>query len=307
MTTQRSISLQIWAEMLLLGLIWGGSFLAIRIALDEVPFVTSVAHRVFWATLILWAYVILRRLTLPSRTDLWPLFMMGLLNNVIPFSLMAWGQLYISTGLTSVFNAGTAIFGVVIAALVFEDERLTRRKAFGAVIGFLGVTIAIGLDAVLSFDITSLAQLAVIGGTISYACAAVWARLRLSHLSPHVAAAGMLSGSALVMVPTAFFVDGPPSFDLSPSAVAAIGYYVIFATAGAYLLYYRILSGAGSGNALIVTLIIPPVAIILGAVVRQEVLSPNVYAGLVFLVAGLLILDGRLLERLRHWRSGRSS
>lgn len=300
MTAQRTLSTRTWAELLLLGVIWGGSFLAIRLALNEVPFVTSVAHPVFWAALILWAYVWLRGLPVPRDRSVWAaFFVMGLLNNVIPFSLMAWGQLYIPTGLTSVFNAGTAIFGVVIAALLLADERLTARKIAGSLIGFLGVATAIGLDSLRNFDITSLAQLAVIGGTVSYAFASVWARVRLSDLPPQVAAAGMLTGSSALMVPAAYLIDGRPSFDLSATAYGAIGYYVVFATAGAYLLYYRILAAAGSSNTMIVTLLIPPVSIILGAIVLNESLSPNVYAGLVLLALGLSILDGRLLTRAR--------
>ncbi|SMX32979.1 DMT family transporter [Octadecabacter ascidiaceicola] len=298
MNTQRTITTQTWVELFLLAFLWGGSFLAIRLALNEVPFVTSVAHRVFWAALILWGYVAFRGLSIPRDPKIWAaLFVMGLLNNVIPFSLMAWGQLYIPTGLTSVFNAGTAIFGVIIAALILADERLTTRKVVGSLIGFFGVATAIGLDSVRNFDITSLAQLAVIGGTVSYAFAGVWARINLSDLPPQVAAAGMLTGSSIVMVPTALLIDGVPSFDLSLTAVGAIAYYVIFATAGAYLLYYRILAAAGSANTMIVTLLIPPVSIVLGALVLDESLSPNVYVGLALLALGLTILDGRLFKR----------
>ncbi|AKS46734.1 Permease of the drug/metabolite transporter (DMT) superfamily [Octadecabacter temperatus] len=298
MTEQRIISTRTWAELFLLGFIWGGSFLAIRLALNEVPFVTSVAHRVFWAALILWGYVALRGLPIPRDPKIWgALFVMGLLNNVIPFSLMAWGQLYIPTGLTSVFNAGTAIFGVIIAALILADERLTTRKVLGSLIGFFGVATAIGLESVRNFDITSLAQLAVIGGTISYAFAGVWARINLKDLTPQVAAAGMLTGSSILMVPAAYLIDGTPSFDLSLTAIGAIAYYVVFATAGAYLLYYRILAAAGSANTMIVTLLIPPVSIVLGALVLSESLSPNVYAGLALLALGLAILDGRLFKR----------
>jgi len=300
MTLQRTIPLGTWAELLLLGLIWGGSFLAIKLALTEVPFLTSVAHRVFWSAVILWVYVAVRQLPLPEGRDWAILFVMGLLNNVIPFSLMAWGQLYIPTGLTSVFNAGTAIFGVVVAAALLADERLTWRKATGSLIGFFGVATAVGLDSFRDFDITSWAQLAVIAGTISYASAGVWARVHMGRLSPQVAAAGMLTGSSIVMVPAALLIDGPPSLDLSPTAFGAIAYYVIFATAGAYLLYYRILNAAGSSNTMIVTLLVAPVSIVLGAVVLNESLSPNVYAGLGLLALGLFILDGRLFA----WISG---
>ncbi len=308
MTQQRTIPTRTWAELFLLAFLWGGSFLAIRLALDEVPFVTSVAHRVFWAALILWIYVWARGLSVPRDARVWSaLFVMGLLNNVIPFSLMAWGQLHIPTGLTSVFNAGTAIFGVVVAALILSDERLTTRKIIGSLIGFFGVATVIGLDSLRNFDITSLAQLAIVGGTISYAFASVWARLRLAELTPQVAAAGMLTGSSIVMVPAALLIDGMPSFALSATAVGAIAYYVIFATAGAYLLYYRIIAAAGAANAMIVTLLIPPVSIVLGALVLKESLSPNVYAGLALLALGLIILDGRALSRVQSLVSGSPS
>lgn len=284
--------------MLLLALIWGGSFLSIRVALDEIGFVTSVAHRVFWAAVVLWLVVGLHRLPLPRNPRVWGAFLvMGLLNNVIPFSLMAWGQLHIETGLTSILNAATAIFGVLVAALVFSDERLTLRRGIGVALGFFGVVTAIGLDALAQFDLRSLAQLAVLGGALSYALAGAWARVTLAGLAPQVAAAGMLTASALVMVPAAIWLEGWPSADLAPRTYLAIAYYAIIATALAYLLYYRVLAMAGSGNLMICTLLVAPVAILLGAVVLGEALRPQAYLGFGLLALGLMVLDGRVLRR----------
>ncbi|MFQ6552270.1 DMT family transporter [Aestuariibius insulae] len=298
MTDQKTLSTGAWIQLALLALIWGGSFLSIRIALDEVGPLTSVAHRTFWAMLVLWIYIALRRDALPRDPRIWgAFFVMGLLNNVIPFGLMAWGQLHIETGLTSILNASTAIFGVLAAAIAFRDERLTPRRALGVTIGFLGVATAIGLGNLVNFDIRSLAQLAIIGGTISYAAASVWARLTLSGLRPEVAAAGMLTGSTLVTLPAAWLVEGPISLALQPDTWTAIAYYAVIATAGAYLLYYRILSSAGSGNLLLCTLLIAPVAITLGAIVRDETLPPQAYLGFALLALGLLILDGRLFRK----------
>lgn len=282
-----------WGELMLLALIWGGSFLSIRVALDEIPFVTSVAFRVGIAASVLWGWVALRRLPLPRDPRIWgALLVMGVLNNVLPFSLMAWGQLHIETGLTSILNAGTAVFGVLAAAIFLADERLTPRRALGVTIGFFGVAVAIGLENLSSFDLRSAAQLAVVAGTICYALAGVWARTRLTGLAPQVQAAGMLTGSSLVMVPAALMIDGivvPQQSD----TILAVGYYAVVATALAYLLYFRVLATAGSGNVMLCTLMIPPVAILLGAWVRGEVLAPTVYLGFALLIAGLLILDGR--------------
>lgn len=299
MTTQKDISGRAWAELILLGCIWGASFFSIRIALNEVPFVTSVLHRTGWAMLVLWAVVLLARLPIPRTGGIWFGFLiMGLLNNVIPFGLMAWAQLHVETGLTSILNAATAIFGVIVAAIVFSDERLSLRKAIGVLLGFFGVATAIGLESFRSFDLRSMAQVAIIAGTISYAFASAWARLRLSTLPPQVAAAGMLTGSTLIMLPAALIIDGPIRLDLMPVTWSAIGYYSIIATAGAYLLYYRVLAMAGSGNLMLVTLLIPPVAILLGAAFLHEELHPSAFVGFGLLALGLVILDGRAVRSL---------
>ena len=299
MTRQKDISSRAWAELILLGLIWGASFFSIRIALNEVPFVTSVLHRTGWAMLVLWAVVILMRQPIPRDPKIWFGFLiMGLLNNVIPFGLMAWAQLHVETGLTSILNAATAIFGVIVAALFFADERITVRKAIGVLLGFFGVATAIGLDSFRNFDLRSFAQLAIIAGTISYAFASAWARLRLGNLPPQVAAAGMLTGSTLIMLPAALIIDGPVKFDLMPVTWAAMGYYSVIATAGAYLLYYRVLAMVGSGNLMLVTLLIPPVAILLGAAFLGEELHPSAFLGFALLTLGLIILDGRVLRAL---------
>jgi len=298
---QKTISPRAWAELLMLSLIWGASFLSIRVALNEIGPLTAVAHRTGWAMLILWAYVILRRLELPTDLRVWAAFlMMGLLNNVIPFSLMAWGQLHIETGLTSILNASTAIFGVIAAAVFFADEKLTVRKAIGVTLGFIGVSTAIGLAAFKNFDIRSLGQLAVIGGTVSYALAGVWARKKLGHLKPQVAAAGMLSGASLMTIPAAWIVEGPISLSLQPQTWTAIAYYAIVATAIAYMLYYRVLAMAGSGNLMLCTLLVAPVAIVLGAIVLGEALPLRAYAGFAILALGLVILDGRVFKAVQY-------
>ena len=303
MIEQKTLSTHAWISLCALGTIWGLSFVSIRVALDEIGPLTSVAHRTFWAMLVLWGVVLAMRLPVPRTLRVWGAFLvMGMLNNVIPFSLMAWGQLHIESGLTSILNAATAIFGVLVAALFFADERLSLRKAVGVGLGFLGVATAIGLENLKTFDLRSLAQIAVLGGTISYALAGVWARKTLSGLPPQVAAAGMLTGSSLLTLPIAILSEGPISVELQPETFLAIGYYSIIATAGAYLLYYQVLAMAGSGNLMLVTLLVAPVAIIAGAAILNEALTPNAYAGFALLALGLLILDGRLFRSTRSDR-----
>ena len=292
MSTQKILTPRAWFELTLLGLIWGASFLSIRIALDEISVMTLVFHRVFWASLALWIYIWARRLPFPNSPRIWGAFLiMGLLNNVLPFSLMAWGQLYVETGLTSILNAATAIFGVLAAAMFFPDEGLSKYRLVGVLLGFVGVSVALGLRNFSTLNPSSLGQLAIVLGTVCYAGAAVWARKHLSALPPQIAAAGMLSASTLMMIPLMLVVDGMPSPSLTAETWLAIAYFAIIATAGAYLLYYRVLAQAGSGNLMLVTLVIPPVAIVLGALVRGETLSLNALSGFAILAIGLIILS----------------
>lgn len=298
MSTQKTLSGRAWAELILLATIWGGSFAANRLALNEVPVTTAVAVRVVGACLILWAVVALRGAPLPQRPRVWAAFLvMGLLNNLLPFTLITWGQLVVPSGLAAIVNASTAIFGVVVAALVFRDERLTPARLGGVLLGFAGVVLAIGPERLIALDLTSLPQLALVGAALSYACAAAWARAMLGGLRPQVAAAGMLTGSSLMAVPLALWVDGVPQALPGPAALTALVYLALVATAGAYLLYYRVLAMAGAGNLSLVTLLTAPVAITLGATLLAETLALNALAGFALIATGLLVLDGRLLRR----------
>ena len=298
MTPQKSIPPRAWAELLLLASIWGGSFICNRLALNEVPVLTTVAFRVAGACILLWVYVRLRRLPVPRSPWIWLAFLaMGLLNNALPFTLITWGQLTIPSGLAAIVNASTAIFGVLVAALAFRDERLTARRLTGVLLGFAGVAVAIGLHALATLNLASLPQLALVAAAISYALAAVFARRMLGGLPPQVAAAGMLTGSSLLMLPTALWIDGPPVLTHGAQVWGALGYLAILSTAGAYLLYYRVLGMAGAGNLSLVTLLTAPVAIVMGALILNEALPLRAYAGFALITLGLLIIDGRLLPR----------
>lgn len=303
-TTQKSLSPRAWAELTLLAALWGAVLFTNRIAMNEIGPITLVAHRTLWAALLLWALVFFRRMRFPKGGRLWGAFLiMGLLNNLIPFSLLNFAQLTIESGLTSIFNAATAFFGVVLAALFLPDERLTLPKALGVGIGFFGVATAIGLTHLTNFDHRSVAQIAALLATLSYGFAGIWARKHLAGCPPTVAAAGMLTCSALMSLPLAHFVEDPISLSLSLSTWAAIAYGAAFGTAAAYLLYYRLLDTVGSGNLMLVTLLVPPFAILLGTLFLGEILHPRAFAGFALLALGLLVLDGRLFQHLRRPRT----
>ena len=298
---QKTLSPHAWGELIALSCLWGASFLAIRIALDEVSLIWVVTHRVVWAAVVLWLVLALRGERLPRDPGIWAAFaVMGLLNNVIPFSLMGWGQLHIETGLTAILNATTAPFGLLVAAACFADERLTLRKALGTGLAFFGVATTIGLDNLHNLDLRSLAQLAVLAGTFSYALAGAWSRVTLAGLKPEIAATGMLTASAAMMLPAALFLEGPPDITLEPRTIAAIAYFAVASTALAYLLYYRVLAMAGAANLLLCTLLVAPISILLGSMVLGERLPSQALIGFSLLASGLGIIDGRLFRRHRR-------
>ncbi len=299
MAPQKTLTPLAWALLISLGLIWGVIFPAVKIALTEVSAITIVANRTFWAALMLWGFVFIRRLHVPRDPRLFLGFaVMGILNNVMPFSLIFWAQQHIEASLAAILNGSTAIFGVLVAAIFLADERLSARKLLGIIIGFLGVATVIGLEHLKDFDLRSAGQLAVLGATLCYALAGVWARKTLAGVGPTVASAGMLSAAALVAVPVAWAIEGPPTLALSPVTFSALAYIAIPGTGLAYLLYYRVLGLAGSGNLMLVTLIVPPVAIVISTLGLGETLSANAVLGFGMIAFGLAILDGRILRRL---------
>lgn len=291
---QQKMSRSAWALLLLLSAIWGASFLSNRAALEEVPVLSTVAFRVTGAAVALWAWIALRRLPVPrDPAFLWRFAVMGVLNNVIPFTLIVWGQSHVPSGLAAILNATTAVFTVLVATFAFADERLTLRKGVAVLLGLAGVATVMGRDAVTAFDPASAGQLAILGASLSYAFAATFARSAAKGLRPEVSAAGMLTAASLFVVPVALWIDGAPALDYRPATWAALGYLAFAASALAYLLYYAVLARAGAGNLSLVTLIIPPFAIALGALVYDEALPLNALAGFAVLALGLLVLDGR--------------
>jgi drug/metabolite transporter (DMT)-like permease len=300
-----TMSPRAWAELLLLAAIWGASFFSIAIAQREIGPVTVVLHRVGWAALLLWLVILVMRIPVPRDWRVWgALLVMGLLNNAIPFTLMSWGQTRIESGLVSIFNAITAPLGVLVAALLLADERLTRQRLAGVLIAFAGALVIIGPERLGALDPRALGQWAVLGGALSYALASSWGKRHLRGLSPVVAAAGMLTGSMFLMLPLAIAAEGVPELALGLPTWAAICYYAGLGTAGAYLLYYRVLAMAGAGNLMLVTLLIPPVAIFLGSAFLGESLPPRAYAGFGLIAFGLAVLDGRLFRRRNAVRAG---
>lgn len=301
--SQPAMDFSDWLLLLLLSLLWGGAFFFGKIAVTEWPPLAVVLARVGMAAAALLLVVRLSGLSMRVGGRMWLAFFgMGLLNNLIPFSLIVWGQTHIASGLASILNATTPLFGVVVAHLLTDDEKLTANKLSGVLIGFLGVAVMIGPAALGGLGSNVLAQFAVLGAALSYAFAGVFARrFKRMGVAPIVTATGQVSASSIMLVPIALLVDHPWTLTVPGLEVwgAIIGIALI-STALAYVLFFRILETAGVTNLMLVTFLIPVSAILLGALFLGENLEPKHFFGMVLIAAGLAAIDGRLVRRFRR-------
>jgi drug/metabolite transporter (DMT)-like permease len=287
--------------LIILSMLWGGSFFFVGIVVSELHPLTIVTLRVGIAAITLWVIALMIGLRPPKNLRVWGMFLgIGLLNNVIPFTLIVWGQTQIASGLASILNAATPIFAVVVAGALLPDERPTRLKLIGVAVGFIGVVVMIGLPS-LGGTSSLVAELAIIAAALSYAFAGVYGRrFKSMGINPIIISAGQVSASSLVLIPIALVVDGPLNVAVvSLNTWAAIAGLAVFSTAVAYVLYFRILALAGATNVLLVTLLVPVSAILLGTVFLNESLEAIHFVGMLLIALGLSAIDGRLWSRVK--------
>ncbi len=287
-----------WAMLVTLSVLWGGSFFFAEIALESLPPLTIVTLRVGLAAITLWLVVLALKLPIPNSPPIWIAFLtMGLLNNVLPFSLIVWGQSQISSGLAAILNATAPLFGVIVAGILLRDESATPLKIMGVVVGFAGVIVMMDLSSIATSSL--LAQLAILAAALSYACASVYGRrFKATGLNPILVAAGQVTGSTLLLLPIALWVDGNDPYANVPAQVwAAIISLAVFSTAAAYILYFKLLASAGATNILLVTLLVPVSAILLGWLFLEESLQTPHIIGMAMIALGLSAIDGRLWRR----------
>ena len=286
-----------WAMLIILSILWGGSFFFIELAVTELPPFTIVWVRVMLAALALWIFVITSGLTIPVTGKVWRAFLiMGLLNNVIPFSLIVWGQTHISSGLASILNATTPLFTVIVASLFLADERPTPLKLVGVFIGFIGTVVMIGPSALQGLGAHTLGQLAILGAALSYGFATVFGRrFKAMNVDPVIIAAAQVTISAIVLAPLAILFEKPFSLPFpTAKTMTAVITLAILSTSVAYILYFRLLASAGATNSALVTFLVPVSAIFLGILVLGESLEWIHLVGMGLIAIGLSAIDGRL-------------
>ncbi len=302
MTTQPRMGASEWLLLLLLSMLWGGSFFFSKVALHELPPLTIVLVRVAIAAGALFVYLRATGRVIPGEREIWIAFFgMGLLNNLIPFSLIFWGQTQIASGLASIINATAPIFTIVVAHLFTDDDKLTANRLAGVLLGVAGVAVLMSGSAFSGAHQSLWAILACLGAALSYGFAGTFGRrFRRLGVAPATVAFGQTATTTVMMLPIALLVDMPWRLAM-PGAVTigAVLALALASTAFAYILFFRILASGGATNASLVTLLVPVSAILLGSLVLGERLMPAHFLGMLLIALGLLSIDGRIFEMLR--------
>ncbi|MEP4191567.1 MAG: DMT family transporter, partial [Sneathiella sp.] len=279
----------------------------------EMPVLSIVFGRVGIAALALFVFLKIRGIRFPLKGSIIGAFLlMGFLNNLVPFSLIVAGQNYIGSGLASILNATTPLFAAVIAHVATQEasERLSARRIIGILSGVIGVSIMMAPDiGETGFSGDSiLGQLAVLGASLSYGVAVVYGRrFGKMGISPVVTATGQVAGTTVLMAPLVLFIDKPWEFigEVSGNTLIAVVALAVFSTAVAYILYFQLIKSAGATNASLVTLIIPASAVLLGVLFLDENISLHAMAGMGCIAAGLLVIDGRILNLFKQKQPGK--
>ena len=296
-----------WLLLLVLSVLWGGSFFFAKIAVGAIPPLTVALGRVGIAAAML--LILVARMTgvaLPATGVAWlPFLPMGLLNNVLPFSLLFWAQTQIPSGLAAILNATTPLFTVLVAHFATQDETLNAGRIAGLVFGFAGVVAMIGPDVLQSLGANVLAQLACLAAAVSYAFAGVYGRRFRGEPSLRVAACQLTASTVILLLPIAMLLDRPWTLPLPAlTPIGALVALAILSTALAYVIFFRILARAGATGISLVTFLIPVSAILLGTLILGEQLAIRHIVGMIAIAFGLAAIDGRPIAAVRFYRVG---
>jgi drug/metabolite transporter (DMT)-like permease len=300
-STSKSFSGTDWALMLTLAMLWGGAFFFIAKILEEVPPYTMVLLRLAFATPPLFVVLYMNGQNFRLPTKVYGYFLiLGAMNVAFPFILFAWAQLKISSGLASVLNATTPLWGVLVAHLLTRDDKATPMRILGVVLGFAGVATMMGAGLETASSVTILAQLACVVATLCYALSSIFAaKLYNEGVSTLQLATGQTLAGAIFMLPVVLATETPWANPV-PS-LSVLGYMIalsLLSTTLAYILYFKLLSRVGAANSLAITFLIPVVAIALGAIFLGETMTLAQFSGIGLIALGLVVLDGRLVRRV---------
>ena len=294
-----------WLRLLILSLVWGGSFLFYRVLATELPPLTTVFSRCMIGAAAVALFIRFEggRIDVP-RTQ-WPkLLVVSLFNNVIPFTLYAWGETRVPAGVAAIFNAATPTFTVLVTGLVLRMESLTAPRLFGVLCGLAGVAVVVGPDVLVGADLGG--EIACLLAPICYGFGFPYARRYVTGMTPPSIAFAQLAISAAVVLPLALLHDPVTHLPMPDLAgwlsVAGLG---VLSTGFAYVVVFRVLASAGATNLSLVTLLVPVSALFLAWVGLGETVPLRALLGMALIAAGLAAIDGRMLRRFSLPPTGR--
>ena len=295
-----------WLIFLALGFFWGSSYLFIKVGVDHglQPF-TLIMFRLLIGFLLLATVVGLAREPLPRDPRMYGhLFVMGVINIAIPFSLITFAEQTVDSSLASVINGAVPLFVIVIAALFLKGETVTVNRLAGLLVGFVGVAILVGLDVADLGSANAVGELALIGATISYAVGNVYAKAHVHGLRPMIPAVFQVFFGLVVTGTLAFLTEHPLAVVPAPEALLAVVWLGVLGSGLAYLSYFRILQHWGATRTSMVAYLLPVVGIALGALVLNEQVSISTLVGTLLVIGGIALVNARFWTRpLFAWRA----
>ncbi len=308
MSQSAAMSAVEWALLLLLSVLWGGSFFFAKIAVAALPPLTIVFARFAVAALLVCAYARARSIAIPTDARSWTAFFgMGLLNNLVPAGLIVWGQTMIPSGLASVIIATTPIFSILAIRFTSADEKLGLGKICGMALGLIGVGVLFRLGVADAANVSVVGIVACLGAAVSYGFAnALGQHYRRLGIPPGAGATGQMTATAIMALPLMLAMEAPWKLAVPPAEVwGSMAGLAILSTALGYVVFFRILAAAGGTNISLVTLLIPVSAVLLGSLVLGERVTAVQLAGMALIALGLIAIDGRMPALLQRWRQAR--
>jgi drug/metabolite transporter (DMT)-like permease len=289
---------QDWSFLIFLSVLWGSGYFFAGVAVRELPPLTVVLARVSIAAIVLLPMFWYLGHSLPRTLSGWvPFVGMGILNNVLPFGLIFAGQTQITVGLSSILNAMTPLFTVVVMAS-FREEGLTVFRIIGVLLGVVGVAVLRGFNGTIDASQT-LGIFLCLGAALSYGFAALWGRRHLSDVEPMKTATLQLLCSTIIIGVIVCFIDKPWNLPVpSMNAIWSLMALAVFGTAVAYIVFFKILVRSGASNVMLVTLLLPVTALALGNVFLNEPIQKKEIMGALIIGSGLLFIDGRVINRM---------
>lgn len=281
-----------WLAFILLGLVWGSSFLWIKIAIAEVGPFLLVALRLLFGILTLLAVIAVTRPVWPKDRRVWlSLTFLGVINNALPYVLISWGEKFIDSAVAAILNSTTPLFTMVVAHLLLSDDRMNRGRLLALFTGFAGILILFGRDANNGFEGSLVGKGAVLLAAVFYAFASVYARRTTKGLAPAVQAIVPLLGADLLLWGAAPIVEAPLTLPRLPITWLAIVWLGVIGVAVAYLLFFYLLHSIGPTRTTLVTYVFPLVGVALGVLFLNERLDWNLIGGTILIVGSIMIVN----------------